>query len=110
MYKMRGKVLNIRQETIESKKGDKFEKMFVDIEETDTGFNHKHQFEIFGEEAIAVHGKKIKEDRYINIDFYIKSNEWKDKFFNTLNIKDVILEDELEMPNIKQFKENGTPF
>ena len=101
MYKIRGKVLNIRQETIKSKKGDKFEKMFVDIEETETGFNHKHQFEIFGEESITVHKRNLVVDRYVKIEFYIKSNEWNDKFFNTLNIKNVILEDELEIRHLQ---------
>ena len=62
---------------------------------TDTGFDHIHQFEIFGETKIDLLKDKIKEERYVRIDFYIKSNEWKDKFFNTLNIKDVILEDDI---------------
>jgi len=99
MYKIRGKILNSRIETIESKSGDTFEKMYLTIEETDTGFSHKHQFEIFGKESIALQKDKVKVDRYVNIEFYIKSNEWKDKFFNTLNIKNIILEDDIVMPD-----------
>ena len=52
MYKIRGKIIDSKTETIESKKGDTFEKMLITIEESDSGFNHKHQFEIFGKEAI----------------------------------------------------------
>ena len=37
MYKIRGRILNSRIETIESKKGDTFEKMFITIEETESG-------------------------------------------------------------------------
>jgi hypothetical protein len=97
MYKIRGKIIDKRTETIKTKSGEEFEKMFITIEETDTGFHHVHQFEIFGKESINLHKEKIKLDRFVNIEFYIKSNEWKDKFFNTLNIKNIILEDNLEM-------------
>jgi len=103
MYKIRGKIIDKRKETIQSKKGDEFEKMFITIEETDTGFDHKHQLEIFGKESIELHIDKIKLDRYVNIEFYIKSNEWKGKFFNTLNIKNIILEDELQVPDLSQY-------
>ena len=103
MYKIRGKILNSRTETIESKTGDTFEKMYITIVETDTGFDHKHQFEIFGKESIAIHKENIKDDRYVKIEFYIKSNEWKDKFFNTLNIKNIVLEEEIQIANNPPF-------
>jgi hypothetical protein len=106
MFKIRGKILNSRSETINLKDGETAEKMFITIEESDTGFNHKHQFEIFGESKINLFRDQIKQERYVRIDFYIKSNEWKDKFFNTLNIKDVILEDDLVMPDLN----NDVPF
>ena len=94
MYKIRGKIIDSKTETIESKKGDTFEKMLITIEESDSGFNHKHQFEIFGKEAIDVHNNKIVLSNYISIDFYIKSNEWKGKFFVSLNVKNIIAEDQ----------------
>ena len=97
MYKIRGKILDSKTETIESKKGDTFEKMLITIEESDSGFNHKHQFEIFGKEAIEVHKDKVKLGNYISIDFYIKSNEWKGKFFVSLNVKNIIAETETKL-------------
>ena len=106
MFKIRGKILDKRTEQIKLKDGEIAQKMYITIEESDTGFNHKHQFEIFGETKINLFKDKIKTDRYVRIEFYIKSNEWKDKFFNTLNIKDVILEDDLVMPDY----ENDVPF
>ena len=93
MYKIRGKILDKKIEEITTKKGDTFEKMLFTIEETETGFDHKHQFEIFGKEAIDLHQNQVKRDGYVKINFYIKSNEWKGKFFNTLNVKEVYLED-----------------
>ena len=104
MYKIRGKILNSRTEKINLKNGETAQKMYITIVETDTGFDHKHQFEIFGETKINLFRDKIKQDRYVRIEFYIKSNEWKDKFFNTLNIKDIILEDELSMPDLTAYE------
>lgn len=104
MYKIRGRIINIRTETIKLKDGENAKKMLLTIVETDTGFDHKHQFEIFGETKINLFKDNIKEDRYVNIEFYIKSNEWKDRFFNTLNIKNIILEDELIIPDMKSDK------
>lgn len=94
MYKIRGKVLDSKIETIESKKGDTFEKMLITIEESDSGFDHKHQFEIFGKESIEAQQGKVKVGGFIKIDFYIKSNEWKGKFFVSLNVKDILVEDQ----------------
>ena len=99
MYKIRGKILNSKIETIESKKGDTFEKMFITIEETGTDFNNKYQFEIFGTEAITLHKKKVKDDSFVKIDFYIKANEWKGKFFNTLMIKEIVSEEVTDFSN-----------
>ena len=33
------------------------------------------------------------------IDFYIKANEWKGKFFNTLNVKNIFVEEETDFSN-----------
>ena len=94
MYKIRGKITNIENIDINSEKGD-FVKKLITIEETDTGFNHIQQFEIFGKESINVieHSQKLNNGQFVNIDFYIKSREYKGKFYNTLMIKNVIIED-----------------
>ena len=95
MYKLRGKIIDKQIETIENKKGgDPYEKMLITLIETETDFEHKYQFEIFGKEKIAVHQPNIKLDSFATIECYIKSNEWKGKFFNTLNVKDINLEEE----------------
>ena len=117
MYKIRGKILDSKTETIESKKGDTFEKMLITIEESietienkkggdpykkmlitieesNSDYLNKHQFELFGKDVIDIHKDKVKIDNFVTIDFYIKSNEWKDKFFVSLNVKDILAEDQ----------------
>ena len=94
MYKIRGEITNIENETINTQKGD-FVKKLITIVESDTGFDHVQQFEIFGKEKIEVIETKrqLSIGQYVNINFYIKSREYKGKFYNTLMIKDLIIED-----------------
>ena len=94
MYKIRGQITEIQNENISTQKGD-FVKKLITIEETDSGFNHIQQFEIFGKEKIDVieHSRKLSTGQFVNIDFYIKSREYKGKFYNTLMIKEVRIED-----------------
>ena len=106
MYKIRGKISNIEDQDINTDKGD-FVKKLVTIEELDTGFKHAMQFEIFGQSAINVieNSKKLTSGQVINIDFYIKSREYKGRFYNTLMIKEVRFEDAAT-----RLSEESTPF
>ena len=94
MYKIRGKISNIEDQDINTDKGD-FVKKLITIEELDTGFSHSMQFEIFGQSAINVieNSKKLAQGQIVKIDFYIKSREYKGKFYNTLMIKEARIED-----------------
>ena len=96
MFKIRGKIIDKQIETIENKKGgDPHEKMLITIIEAGTDFDNKYQFEIFGKEKITVHQSNVKLDRFATIEFYIKANEWKGRFFTTLNGKHSNLEDDI---------------
>ena len=96
MYNIRGKIIDVKSETITLKNNEEAEKMLITIED-DTDFENKYQFEIFGKASIDVRRKSIKVDKFARIEFYIKCNQWKDKFFTTLAIKDIIVEDDLNM-------------
>ena len=112
MYKIRGKITNVVDEEINTAKGD-FVKKLITVEEFDTGFNHVQQFEIFGKENIDVieNTRKLKEDQVVNIDFYIKSREYKGKFYNTLIIKQIMIEDAATTLSSESMPfENKTPF
>jgi hypothetical protein len=106
MYKIRGKITNVEDQEINTAKGD-FVKKLITIEELDTGFNHIQQFEIFGQEAINTmeHSNKLAQGHRVNIDFYIKSREYNGKFYNTLMIKEVKIED-----TSTRLAEESTPF
>ena len=94
MYKIRGEITNIENENINTQKGD-FVKKLITIVESDTGFDHVQQFEIFGQEKINTieTSRKLSTGQFVNIDFYIKSREYNGKYYNTLMIKEVNIED-----------------
>jgi len=108
MYKIRGKITNVEDQEINTDKGD-FVKKLVTIEDLDTGFNHIQQFEIFGQEKINVieHSKKLSQGQVVNIDFYIKSRPYNGKFYNTLMVKEIRIEDRQTIENIAS---DNTPF
>jgi hypothetical protein len=101
MYKIRGKIINVENLNINTQKGD-FLKKLITIQETETGFDHTQQFEIFGEENInkIELSKKLTEGQFVNIDFYIKSREYNSKYYNTLMIKDCKVEDTATLEDV----------
>lgn len=107
MYTIRGKIINIEDQQINTDKGD-FLKKLVTIEEI-TDFKNQYQFEIFGEEKINLieHSKKLSQGQIVDIDFYIKSREYKGRFYNSLMVKDVRVKEGKTLDNI--ISEN-TPF
>ena len=92
MYKKRGTVKSVRNENFTTKNGEEVKKMLFTIEEA-TDFRNIYQFELIGEPSINLNEKHIKQDRIVNVEFYIRANEWKDRFFNTLIAKEVLPED-----------------
>jgi hypothetical protein len=105
MYKIRGKIKSVEAVNLNTQKGD-FVKKLITIEELDTGFNHIQQFEIFGQESIDVieGDQKLAEELIVNINFYIRSNEFKGRFYNTLMVK------ELRVENTYVKETNEPPF
>ena len=101
MYIIRGKITNIEDQEINTAEGKNYVKKLVTIEEN-TDFKNQYQFEIFGEEKINVieHSKKLAQGQIVDIDFYIKSREYKTKFYNTLMIKEVRIKEGKTLDNI----------
>tara|TARA_R100001463_G_scaffold96067_1_gene150615 strand:+ start:276 stop:605 length:330 start_codon:yes stop_codon:yes gene_type:complete len=109
MYNIKGKIENIEDQEINTSKGD-FVKKLITIEESNSGFHHIMQFELFGQESINVieHSKKLAVGQYVDIDFYIKCREYKGKFYNTLMMKNCRIREQQTLENITN--ENSTPF
>ena len=108
MYKINGKITNIEDQNIKTAKGD-FVKKLITIEESDSGFTHTMQFELFGQTSIDVieSSKKLAVNQYVDIDFYIKCREYKGKFYNTLMIKNCRIR---EQQTIDSIANDNPPF
>ena len=106
MYKIRGEITNLEDENISTQKGD-YVKKLITIQEAETGFDHVQQFEIFGKEKIDVieTNRQLSTGQFVNIDFYINSREYNGKFYNTLMIKGVKIED-----SATRLSEESMPF
>ena len=94
MYKIRGQIKNLEDQEINTAEGKNYIKKLITVEETETGFKHLMQFEVFGKENIDTmeHLQKLSTEQLVNINFYIKSREYKGKFYNTLIMKEVQIE------------------
>ena len=93
MFEIRGKIIGLETVNINSPKGD-FVKKLINLEKVGSSFKDVNQFEIFGEENIKVieSSQKLQEG---NINFYIRSNEFKGKFYTTLKVKELRIENSL---------------
>ena len=109
MYKINGRITNIEDQNINTANGD-FVKKLITIEESDSGFRHIMQFELFGKTKIDLieHSKKLAVNQYVDIDFYIKSREYNTKYYNTLMIKNCRIRSEETMESLAS--DNNTPF
>lgn len=109
MYQIKGKITEVKDQQINTDKGD-FVKKLITIEETTTDFRNIMQFELFGQTSINVieHSKKLSAGQYVDIDFYIKCREYKGKFYNTLMIKDCRIREQESIESITN--EHNPPF
>tara|TARA_R100000655_G_scaffold96323_1_gene138728 strand:- start:52 stop:375 length:324 start_codon:yes stop_codon:yes gene_type:complete len=100
MYKIRGQIKNLEDQEINTAEGKNYIKKLITVEETNTGFKNLMQFEVFGKENIDTmeHLQKLSTEQLVNINFYIKSREYKGKFYNTLIMKEVQIEQVDSMP------------
>ena len=101
MYKIRGQIKKLERLDIEFN-NETHKKVLLTIEETDSGFSHTQQFEIFGETKLNVieHSQELAEEKYVRIEFYIKSREYNGRWYNNLQVKECIIENGVEMPDL----------
>lgn len=112
MYKLNVKIVEIKPiQEIKTKDGSFGILKFVgNTKCKGYDFEHFYQFEVIGDESIKVQRDNIKVNHVVEIEFYIKSRQWEDKFFYTLvpkHIKDLDFDYEAVAD---QSDNNDTPF
>ncbi len=66
-----------------SKAGKDWQKLTFTVETTEE-YNNLYAFEIFGEERVEKFTKFNKIGAEVDVDFNVSTNEWKGKYFTTL--------------------------
>ena len=75
------KVLDTQKGT--SKEGKEWQKLTF-ILETSEQYNNVYAFEVFGDEKVENFTKYNKVGDEVKVDFNVSTNEWKDKYFTSL--------------------------
>jgi len=76
------KVLPLQIGTTEA--GKDWQKAGFLLETTET-YNNLYCFDVFGEEKVQNFNKYNKVGDVVDVDFNVKTNEWKDKYFTSLD-------------------------
>ena len=76
------KVLDTQSGT--SKEGKDWKKTSFLLETTET-YNNLYCFEVFGDEKVDNFTKYNKVGDNVDVEFNVKTNEWKDKYFTSLD-------------------------
>ena len=66
-------------------KADKPWKKLSFVLTTTEEYNNLYCFDVFGEEKVENFTKYNKEGDLVDVDFNVKTNEWKDKYFTSLD-------------------------
>ena len=76
------KVLNVESGTSKNT-GKEWQKMTF-VGETEEQYNNIYAFEVFGTEKVENFNKYNKVGDVVNVDFNVNCNEWKGKYFTSL--------------------------
>jgi len=108
--KVTGKIENILEtQTGTSKAGKEWKKTSF-VVKTDDEYNNLYCFEIFGDEKVNNFLQYNSKGDVVDVDFNVKTNEWKGKYFTSLDAwkifkadnskqkEDVAVEDEGDLP------------
>ena len=81
------------------------------LAETTEEYNNLYCFEVFGEEKVDNFLKFNKVGQLVDIDFNVKTNEWKDRYFTSLQAWKIFkAEDNMSVPAPMEEQQGGLPF
>ena len=81
------------------------------LAETTEEYNNLYCFEVFGEEKVDNFLKFNKVGQLVDIDFNVKTNEWKDRYFTSLQAWKIFkAEDNMSVPTPMEEQTGDLPF
>lgn len=94
----------LEKQTGESKAGKEWVKLSF-VVETKEEYNNLYCFEVFGQEKVDNFEKFNKVGQEVSVAFNVSTNEWKDKYFTSLQAWKVSKVDNKEIPQMEGTKE-----
>ena len=94
-----------------SKAGNEWCKLSFVLETTEE-YNNLYCFDVFGDEKVENFNKFNKVGDNVEVDFNVKTNEWKDKYFTSLDAWKIFKVDETdtEQPAVVEEEQSDLPF
>lgn len=105
--KVTGKIENILQtQTGTSKTGKEWKKTSF-VVKTDDEYNNLYCFDVFGEEKVDKFLQYNAKGDVVDVDFNVKTNEWKGKYFTSLDAWKVFKADNSKQKEEVAVEEEG---
>jgi len=109
--KVTAKITKVMEATSGTSATGKEWKKLSFLAETTEEYNNLYCFEVFGEEKVDNFLKFNKVGQLVDIDFNVKTNEWKDRYFTSLQAWKIFkAEDNMSVPAPMEEQQGGLPF
>jgi hypothetical protein len=108
--KVTGKITKINEVTSGTSAAGKWQKISFLLETTEE-YNNLYCFEVFGEEKVEQFAKFNRVGQNVDVDFNVKTNEWKGKYFTSLSAWKIFKAEAGETaPEVAQDEADDLPF
>ena len=109
--KVTAKITKVMEATSGTSATGKEWKKLSFLAETTEEYNNLYCFEVFGEEKVDNFLKFNKVGQLVDIDFNVKTNEWKDRYFTSLQAWKIFkAEDNMSVPASMEEQTGDLPF
>jgi len=109
--KVTAKITKVMEATSGTSATGKEWKKLSFLAETTEEYNNLYCFEVFGEEKVDNFLKFNKVGQLVDIDFNVKTNEWKDRYFTSLQAWKIFkAEDNMSVPPPMEEQQGDFPF
>lgn len=109
--KVTAKITKVMEATSGTSATGKEWKKLSFLAETTEEYNNLYCFEVFGEEKVDNFLKFNKVGQLVDIDFNVKTNEWKDRYFTSLQAWKIFkAEDNMSVPAPMEEQTGDLPF
>lgn len=105
-----GKITKVLEKQTGVSKAEKEWVKLSFVVETTEEYNNLYCFELFGQDKVDAFEKYNKVGDEVKVSFNVSTNEWKDKYYTSLQAWKVFKGDSTQEPQVAQEQSDGLPF